>query len=112
MSKKPETVFRERFVKFLKQLPNTVIFSIQQQSINGTPDLICCINGKFCAIELKSSEDAEVSMIQKYNLERIVSKGGGIAMILAPGGEAKAQVFFSALANGESLRAPAGTVFN
>ena len=112
MSKKPETLFRERFVSWLKQLPRTVVFSIQQISIIGTPDLIVCINGKFVALELKSSEDAQVSAVQKYNLERIVSIGGGIALIVAPEGYEKAQVFLSALANGSSLHAPEGTVFN
>lgn len=112
MSKKPETLFRERFVEWLKKLPNTVVFSIQQVAIIGTADLICCINGKFVAIELKASEDCEASAIQKYNLQRIVNQGKGISLILAPQGLEKAQVFLSAIANGSSPYAPEGTVFN
>jgi len=108
----PERNFRDRLVAWLKQLPRTVVFSIQQVSIRGTADLICCINGKFVSIEVKASEDAQISALQRYNLEKVVAVGGGIALIISPEGFKKAQVFLSELATGGATKAPDGTIFN
>ena len=83
MSKKPETVFREKVVAKLKQLPNCAIFSIQQVAIRGTPDLLVCLNGFFVALELKASQKAKVSQLQDYALRKIIN-AGGIAFIVYP----------------------------
>lgn len=48
----------------------------------GIPDLLCCIDGLFMAIELKS-ENGTVSELQKMNIDKI-KKSGGIAIILYP----------------------------
>lgn len=49
---------------------------------NGTPDLICCINGRFVAIEVKS-ESGKSSPLQLERLEQI-KKAGGVAIVSKP----------------------------
>ena len=49
---------------------------------SGIPDLICCVNGKFLAIEVKA-EHGRVSELQKYQIEQI-KKSGGQALIVYP----------------------------
>ena len=48
----------------------------------GIPDLLCCINGIFVAIELKS-KNGKVSELQKIQIERI-KKSGGIGLVIYP----------------------------
>lgn len=83
MSKKPETVFREKVVKFLKALPKSHFFSIQQTTIRGTPDILACINGKFIALEIKSSVKSIISELQIYNIQ-LINMAGGVGMFVAP----------------------------
>jgi len=76
MAQKPETVFRARFVKKIKPLPNLWVESIQQQSISGTPDQLACINGKFVALEYKKDYKSKLSPLQAYKKELILKAGG------------------------------------
>lgn len=48
----------------------------------GIPDLICCVNGLFFALELKA-ENGKATPLQMYNLRKI-KESGGLAMILYP----------------------------
>ena len=48
----------------------------------GVPDLLCCVNGRFLAIEVKA-ENGKVSDLQTYNIERI-KEAGGVAVIVKP----------------------------
>lgn len=82
VSKKPETIFRERVVKFLDSLPNTWWVSIQQLARVGDPDILACINGKFVALELKS-EKGKASELQNHKL-RVISKAGGLSLLVYP----------------------------
>jgi hypothetical protein len=84
--KKPETRFRERFVKKLKKLPNTHFFSIQQVAIRGVPDLLGLVDGRFVALELKASSKANVTELQKIALQKIAA-AGGIARVVYPENE-------------------------
>lgn len=52
---------------------------IQRQ---GVPDLLCCVNGFFVAVELKA-ENGKPSELQKWNIEKI-REAGGIAIVLYP----------------------------
>lgn len=49
---------------------------------SGIPDLLCCVNGYFVAIEVKASK-GKASELQLWNIEQI-KKAGGIALILYP----------------------------
>lgn len=51
---------------------------------SGIPDILCCINGVFVAIEVKASS-GRPSELQKLNVKRI-NKSGGIAVFLYPEG--------------------------
>lgn len=48
----------------------------------GVPDLLCCINGKFVAIEVKS-DSGKPSALQLANVSDIQG-AGGVAMVLYP----------------------------
>lgn len=78
-----ETKFKIKVRKALETLPATWIVKTQQVAIRGTPDLLACVSGRFVALELKRSEDAEVAELQKYNIAKI-RKAGGIAYLVDP----------------------------
>ena len=84
MASKPETVFRKKFVDKIKKIEGLLVFSIQQVSLRGHPDLIICLKGKFVGIELKSYVVDELKGLQKYFQEEIV-KAGGVHYIAHPG---------------------------
>lgn len=47
----------------------------------GTPDLLCCINGLFVAIEVKSDGHQMLTQKQAHECRRI-SKAGGITCVI------------------------------
>lgn len=51
---------------------------------SGIPDILCCVNSVFIAVEVKGS-DGRPSELQKLNIRRI-NKSGGIGVILYPEG--------------------------
>ncbi len=77
-----------------KQFQNKVISFLKVQNIYyvkvwgggyqkaGIPDLLCCIKGKFVALELKT-EKGTATVLQKYNLFKI-QEAGGYARVLRP----------------------------
>jgi len=77
-----------------KQFQNKVIAFLKSQKIYyvkiwgggyqtaGIPDLICCIRGRFVALELKT-EKGTATVLQKYNIFQI-QESGGCARILRP----------------------------
>ena len=48
----------------------------------GVPDLLCCLNGRFIAIEVKADK-GKPSPLQIHNIEKI-RESGGIALIAYP----------------------------
>lgn len=77
-----------------KQFQNKVLAFLQAERIYhvkiwgggfqkaGIPDLLCCIRGKFVALELKTEKGA-ATVLQKYNLFKI-EESGGYARVLRP----------------------------
>lgn len=65
-----------------------------QQS--GTPDLICCINGQFVAIEVKSNKGVPTKL-QDKRIDEIRS-AGGVAMVVRPADWEKLKNIFNILA--------------
>ena len=49
---------------------------------SGIPDLLCCLNGRFIAIEVKADK-GKPSPLQIHNIEKI-RESGGIALIAYP----------------------------
>lgn len=49
----------------------------------GTPDILCCYNGKFIGIEVKNPNGkGKVSKLQKFRIKEI-QKAGGIAGVVS-----------------------------
>jgi len=82
MAQKPETVFKQRIMPFLKRLPKTWVVKVQQVSIRGTPDILMCVNGVFVALELKTIV-GKVDQLQQYTIDKI-NRCGGYAFIVDP----------------------------
>jgi len=76
-----ESTFKKRCLSRLRKIPKTVVFTIQQASIRGTPDLLVSINGRFVALELKRSSTAPATELQLYNIARINESGGYAALV-------------------------------
>lgn len=53
---------------------------------SGVPDFICCVNGRFLAIEAKA-EKGKLSALQVQQLMAIRDKGKGCAITYYPGNE-------------------------
>lgn len=85
MSKKPETLFKERCVRDLRplEIANQIwYFKSNQVSQRGIPDFIMCIGPYFMAIELKM--DGEMpDPLQQYNIRQI-KKIGALAYVSTP----------------------------
>lgn len=82
MSQGPEAKFRAQVRKWLKTLPNTTIFAMQQISFCGDPDYILCCAGRFVGMELKKS-GGKPSELQKFRLKQI-DEAGGYAFVVSP----------------------------
>jgi hypothetical protein len=80
----PETRFKIKLMTKLKRIDGLWFVKTQQMSIRGTPDMIMCYKGHFIAMELKRSEDAVITAMQEYNLQKI-EQCGGTGIIVHPG---------------------------
>lgn len=83
MARKAESLFQDKVKRYLKSLDRCWFVKVQQVSINGTPDILCCINGFFVALELKASSKGRLSKLQDWNLNHI-SKANGMAYVAYP----------------------------
>lgn len=82
MPKQPETLFKEKVLKDLKEIKNSWFFKVQSLSQSGLPDIIGLINGHFVAIELKT-ETGTLAKLQKHYLDKIL-KCGGVTAVATP----------------------------
>jgi hypothetical protein len=101
MAAKPETQFRKRVRDFLKKLPNTAFFPIQQVTIRGDPDFFLCVYGQFVALELKSKE-GDTTPLQEFKLGE-VKRAGGYALVASPKNWGDVKESLQKLATGEEL---------
>lgn len=67
--------------KIVDYLSKNGAYSVKTIATNsgGTPDILCCFKGRFCAIEVKSPK-GKVSELQKWHIEQI-KKAGGVAFV-------------------------------
>lgn len=94
---KPETTFRTSHVDpFLDSLENCFHESIQQQTIRGTADKICCIHGWLVWAEVKD-EHGTPEPLQSYKASKVRSKGKGIAFVWRPQNHDKVKGFLTKL---------------
>ena len=79
----PETRLRKRMEKALKaEFPDCLFLKIhgnQFQNI-GIPDMLCCVRGRFVALEVKTAR-GKVSEAQALMLKRIVRAKGAAAVV-------------------------------
>ncbi len=77
MSRTPEAKVKAKVVKYLKALPNCYYFfpSAGGYGKSGVPDIICCCNGEFVAIECKAGHNKPTAL-QMKNIRDIQDAGG------------------------------------
>lgn len=81
MSKKPETLFKEKVMRYLDSIPNVWYLKIYGNAVQsgGIPDLLVCYKGRFVALELKDPDEknkyGETSR-QRMHIKRIIKCGG------------------------------------
>lgn len=79
MLKTSEKYIQSNLIKFLNSQKKVWHIKTIVSNRVGCPDILCCIDGKFVAIELKSKAKT-ASKIQMLNIEKII-KAGGVAYI-------------------------------
>lgn len=82
MSKKPETLFKEKALPRFRAIPDSWFEKIQQKAIRGTPDVLGCVGRYFVAIELKT-DVGDTDSLQDYNIDKI-RRCGAIALVTSP----------------------------
>jgi hypothetical protein len=79
--KQPETLFKEKFAKRLKEIPNSYWIKTQMRSVRGIPDYVGVVNGRCCALELKTDKSgSEVDSLQSWTLGKLKLCGSYIAI--------------------------------
>lgn len=72
---------------FLKKLPHTKYFSIQQTSIRGTPDYLICVMGCFVGMEVKDDDNPKgLDPLQKDN-KFLIERAGGLHISVSQTGK-------------------------
>jgi hypothetical protein len=83
MSKKPETLFKEKVFKDLSTLESSWFFKSQEVAQRGIPDVIMCVKGTFVAIELKKDAKAKIDPLQTWTISKIGATGA-LALVAYP----------------------------
>ena len=80
----PEKQFENKVKKYLKEKGCWFVkyWGGAEFTKAGVPDLLCCINGHFVALEIKS-ETGKTRELQFYQLNQI-NQSGGIGIVLRP----------------------------
>lgn len=91
-----EKTYENRIKEYIRQRGGYVLKTFGNgYQASGTPDLICCINGNFVAIEVKSAKGV-VSKLQEKRIDEIRS-AGGVALIAYPKDWEKLKKIFNIL---------------
>lgn len=79
-----EKIFENKIKKYIESKGGYQLkyWAGSQFTKAGIPDLLCCINGYFVAIEVKA-QNGKPSELQLYTIEQI-RKAGGFAFVLYP----------------------------
>ncbi len=77
----PEGKVKDKVVKILKQYGVYYFFPVTGGfGMSGIPDIICCHNGRFIAIECKAGKN-KTTALQDAHLARIRA-AGGVAVVI------------------------------
>lgn len=99
-----EKNFENKIKKFLKDNGCWYVkFFANRMTKSGIPDLLCCVNGYFVAIEVKAS-NGKPSELQIYNVKKI-NDSCGIAIVLYPDQFEEFKSMVNLLINGSEMEA-------
>ena len=70
-----ENSIQNAVMHYLRKQPGWWI-KISDRFVAGIPDIIGCLNGKYCAIELKRPGGKGPTPLQHHNIEKIHHEGG------------------------------------
>jgi len=71
-----EQQIQRKIIRYLENRDAYVV-KVVSATRTGVPDILCCVQGKFIGIEVKTPTTKEnTSALQKYNLDLIKTKGG------------------------------------
>lgn len=72
-----EAALQLKVLRYLRLRDDCVVIRVAASSTRGAPDIVCCVEGKFVAVELKSgSYNAKLSVNQRFMREDIEKCGG------------------------------------
>jgi Holliday junction resolvase len=81
MAMTPERAVKERVVKVLKKHDAYYFFpATHGYGRSGVPDIVCCVEGNFLAIECKAGK-GKTTTLQEFEIEKI-RKAGGTALVV------------------------------
>lgn len=81
MAVTPEKKVKEQCVKILKEEKCYYFFPVQMGlGRAGIPDIICCVDGYFLAIECKAGKNV-TTRLQDKELEKINASGGAAVVV-------------------------------
>jgi len=81
MALTPEKKVKDKCVKLLKAYDVYYFFpATHGYGRSGVPDIICCITGKFVAIECKAGDNKPTALQEKEMAD--IRKQGGIAVVI------------------------------
>lgn len=77
-----ESSLQAEIIKLSTNLPNLWVVKVMSCNKRGCPDLICCIKGRFVAIEVKTTAlRSQLSDSQRAQLGEI-EKSGGVSCVV------------------------------
>lgn len=77
-----EQVIQSKIINYLESLGGYVV-KVVAATKSGVPDIICCLRGRFIALEIKRpNKKHTVTALQKVNIRR-VHKAGGLAYVVS-----------------------------
>lgn len=81
MAKTPEKKVKDKVVAILKEEGVYYFFPATHGfGRSGVPDIICCVNGRFLAIEVKG-DGGKLTALQVREIERIHIAGGAAIVV-------------------------------
>lgn len=81
MAQTPEKKVKDKCVKLLKAYDVYYFFPATHGfGRSGVPDIICCVGGKFLAVECKAGENKPTALQEKEMAD--IRKQGGLAIVI------------------------------
>ena len=66
---------QSKILRHLESTPGVWCVKVECANFRGCPDILCCVQGRFMAIEVKEGKD-KLSPIQDEQIHRIKEAGG------------------------------------